>query len=65
MYPVIGDPPLLPIGIAVKLKLIEVLVTSVNIGGLVGASGKSLAITYISSERRLSPTKFQAETLNL
>jgi hypothetical protein len=58
-------PPLLSTGSTVKVKVIEVWVTKVIVGGFSGFSGISAAITKISSEIGPSPTKLTAETLNL
>jgi len=45
IYPVMADPPLLEI--ASKVKETDVSVIKVTIGGLVGFSGKSAAMTEI------------------
>ena len=55
-------PPLLELGIGSIVKLIELGVTNVIVGGFTGLEGKFAAITKISGEIKLSPIILTAET---
>lgn len=58
-------PPLQEVANASIVKDIEVWVTRVTVGGLIGYSGIVAAITTISELNGPSPTTLTADTLNL